>query len=319
MHDILDYRGNNFFACADWFQILEWTVGLDVVMLRNDVGAIPCRRVGRRLESLTHFYSVEYAPIGRWETLLGQVGHRLDLRYLHDPSIATVLRDHGFHTFRTPQHGNWVAHIDGSFASYFAQRPSQLRNTVKRRSKAIAKDHRLELVVLTKPERKHVADYVEVYDASWKEPEPFPEFIPELIACAAQFGVLRLGIAYLDGEPAAAQLWIVEAGRAVIYKLAYKERFKTTSVGSILSHEMFRHAIDVDGVTLVDYGIGDDAYKRAWMTERREVYQLTCFAPSVKGRLLAGAKRGLLALRARAASGGRPDRLRDGRAFGIDR
>src|SRR5690606_32614799 len=63
-------------------------------------------------------------------------------------------------------------------------------------------------------------------------------------------------------------------------------------------NEMFRHAIDVDGVTLVDFGVGDEAYKRDWMTKRREVYQLTCFAPSLKGRLLSLAKRGLLKLRA---------------------
>jgi CelD/BcsL family acetyltransferase involved in cellulose biosynthesis len=57
---------------------------------------------------------------------------------------------------------------------------------------------------------------------------------------------------------------------------------------------MFRRAIDEDRVRLIDYGTGDDAYKRDWMDERRQLWRLTAFnRRSLRG--LAGAARQLVA------------------------
>jgi len=75
---------------------------------------------------------------------------------------------------------------------------------------------------------------------------------------------------HIDGEPAAAQIWIVQNGVALIYKLAYDERFTDLSVGTVLTATLMRHVIDVDKVQEVDYLTGDDAYKRDWMSGRRE-------------------------------------------------
>src|SRR3989440_2029523 len=54
----------------------------------------------------------------------------------------------------------------------------------------------------------------------------------------------------------------VENGTAWIHKLAYDEAAKALSPGTILSMAMFRAAIDEDRVSRIDYGTGDDAYKR---------------------------------------------------------
>ena len=93
-----------------------------------------------------------------------------------------------------------------------------------------------------------------------------------------------MGIARIDGAAAAAQLWIVHGGVAAIYKLAYDERFGALSIGSLLTAHMMQHVIDIDGVQEVDYLMGDDAYKRDWMSQRRERWGLVAFNPySVDG------------------------------------
>jgi hypothetical protein len=290
MSSLLDYRGR-FFASRDWFQVLVQTTDVEPVIFASDEGVLPCKRENGRLASLTNFYSIEYEPIGAFETVLDRVGSELELRYLKDETIEQRIRDCGFSTYRFHQYANWTCPIESDFASYFAARPSRLRNTIKRRSKALMRDFRVELCVSTEPRAE---EFTEVYNASWKQPEPFPEFIPALMKAASRLGILRVGLAFLNGEPAAAQLWLVESGRAIIYKLAYKEKFKDTSVGAVLSHELFRYAIDVDHVSLIDYGVGDEPYKAEWMTERGEVFGLMCYDRSAAGRvksILANGKR----------------------------
>ena len=84
----------------------------------------------------------------------------------------------------------------------------------------------------------------------------------------------------------------------LIYKLAYKDSLRDYSVGSILSLEMFRQAIDEDRVEEIDYGVGSEPYKRDWMEDRRRLYGLVAFnlrTPS--GLVRAGFEKAKLALR----------------------
>src|SRR5690606_16979754 len=97
-------------------------------------------------------------------------------------------------------------------------------------------------------------------------------------------GRLRLGIALgktgeFDGQAIAAQMWTVEGDAAFIHKLAHRETAKPISPGSVLSAALFRHVIDNDRVSLIDFGTGDDAYKRDWMERVRPRYRLDMFRP----------------------------------------
>jgi CelD/BcsL family acetyltransferase involved in cellulose biosynthesis len=85
---------------------------------------------------------------------------------------------------------------------------------------------------------------------------------------------LRLGIASISGRPVAAQFWTVEGGTAFIHKLAHVEDARDHSPGSLLTAAMMERAIDVDRVSEVDFGTGDDPYKRDWMDSRRPRYRL---------------------------------------------
>lgn len=139
---------------------------------------------------------------------------------------------------------------------------------------------RIEMVTDANGLASAIADYQKVYSASWKVPEPYPEFIPGLLRACAECGVLRLGLLYINGQPAAAQIWIVHGGTASIFKLAYNERFAEHSAGTILTARLMQHVLDVDRVTEVDYLTGDDPYKRDWMSHRRELWGVMAFNPA---------------------------------------
>ena len=46
----------------------------------------------------------------------------------------------------------------------------------------------------------------------------------------------QLGVALIDGEPVAAQIWLVQQGRATIFKLAQDPAFDRQSPGTFLTH-----------------------------------------------------------------------------------
>ena len=119
-------------------------------------------------------------------------------------------------------------------------------------------------------------------------------FVPGLIRCCAQQGWLRLGVVWLQEQPVAAQLWIVAHGKAAIYKLAYDEAFKALGSGTVLTARLMRQVLEHDGVAEVDYLMGDDAYKRSWMSHRRERRGLVAHNPRTL-RGLTGAARETLA------------------------
>lgn len=178
--------------------------------------------------------------------------------------------------------GNWYLPTGGrSYREYFKSLPSITQNTVQRKTKKFEKSGRGEIQIVTGgPElEKAIAAYQAVYLASWKVPEPYPEFVPGLIRLCAREGWLRLGVVYVDGQPAASQLWVVTHGKAAIYKLAYDERYSELSVGSILTAKLMEYVLDNDRVAEIDYLTGDDPYKRQWMSHRRERWGIVAFNP----------------------------------------
>jgi CelD/BcsL family acetyltransferase involved in cellulose biosynthesis len=170
----------------------------------------------------------------------------------------------------------WVAHVKGkSFADYWEERPSQLRNTFKRKS------GKSEIVctVYTAFDETAWEAYESVYAQSWKPEEGSPAFLRDMAMSESAAGCLRLAVARIDGEPVAAQLWTVENDTALIHKLAYRSDLRDLSPGTILSEAIFRHVIDLDKVSLIDFGTGDDGYKKDWMDEAEPLMEVRLFNP----------------------------------------
>jgi CelD/BcsL family acetyltransferase involved in cellulose biosynthesis len=169
---------------------------------------------------------------------------------------------------------NWTVDVTGqSFADYWAARPGELRSTVKRKG---AKAD-LAITILDHFDEDAWADYESVYADSWKPEEGSNRFLRAMAEYEGAAGNLRLGIGRIDGNPVAAQLWTTENGVAIIHKLAHRDSAAEFSPGSLMSAAMFERAIDVDKVHLIDFGTGDDRYKRDWMDTRAPLFTLTLF------------------------------------------
>jgi CelD/BcsL family acetyltransferase involved in cellulose biosynthesis len=263
------------------------------------------------LSSMTNFYTMEFAPLLREGTVPSEVLPTLASGLFNDrprwsvltlnaldrdsntfQHLTAAMRSAGFVVHPRFQFGNWYEKTAGmSFDEYFSARPSVLRNTYRRRHNSLEKSGRAKYLLIAGMAglEEGIEAYARIYASSWKTPERYPDFIPEMMRVSARSGHLRLGILLIDGEPAAAQVWLVSHGRATIYKLAYDERFKQLSVGTLLTAHLMRHAIDVDRVAEVDYGSGDDAYKQDWMSSRRERWGITAYNPrTVRGALEIG-------------------------------
>lgn len=245
----------------------------------------------RRLTALANWYSFAWSPIflGAPDTrqqarLLENIARHLlrdqaqiNLYPLALPgSLIGAFRRAGWFAVQRPMGGRYLLHVDGrDFTSYWAQRPGRLRNQVRRKARL----GRYDLSIHDKLTDTLWQDYVDVQAHSWKAPEPGLNFLRTMAQRESDAGTLRLGFARLDGRAVATQLWTVEHGTALIHKLAHDSTQDEGSPGTLLSHAMFAHAIDQDRVATIDYGTGDNDYKREWMDERIPLHQIDLFNP----------------------------------------
>jgi hypothetical protein len=188
------------------------------------------------------------------------------------PLLAGFARA-GMLAARFAHFGNW--HLDlgeRDWTGYLAGRPGELRETIRRRLARAGRDPTIafELIESEAGLAEGIAAYAAVYAQSWKQPEPYPEFGPALLAAAATTGVLRLGVLRQGGEPIAAQYWTVSAGTATLHKLAHDERERALSPGTVLTALMLRRLIEHECVRALDFGRGDDSYKAGWTGQRRQ-------------------------------------------------
>ncbi|HEV2677308.1 MAG TPA: GNAT family N-acetyltransferase [Aliidongia sp.] len=266
-------------------------------LLLQRPGSVP----GRQLRSLANYYSCAHAALLRPDVdaataLTAVVAEVLGERPRWDSLLLTVLDpaaddftalDAAFRRFGMVVRpyfdcGVWYQQTQGlSFAGYVAGLPSQLRNTWTRKRRKLAGSPRLRLTYCAGEDGLDdaIAAYEAVYRASWKEPEPNPGFMPALMRACAVLGALRLAVYHLDGEPAAAQFWIVWRGRATIFKLAHDERFIEHSLGTLLTMELMERVLENDRPIEIDFGHGDDAYKKLWLPLRRERWGLLAANP----------------------------------------
>jgi hypothetical protein len=159
-----------------------------------------------------------------------------------------------------------------SFDAYYRQLPSQLRNTVKRRSKKLLAAHKYDISIVTTLADfpKAFEAYKFIYQQSWKGEEFSFAFIEQVCRAAIDKDKLRLGLLSINGEPAAAQLWFLQEGSASIFKLAYSPKYREFSVGSILSMAISEHVIEQDRTRMIEFGMGSEPYKKDWLAKKRQ-------------------------------------------------
>ncbi|WP_179504474.1 MULTISPECIES: GNAT family N-acetyltransferase [unclassified Sphingomonas] len=191
--------------------------------------------------------------------------------------MARAFRTAGWVVAVEPAHVNRHMALDGQdFATWWATRPGALRATVRRKGASGA----VQCRVGTAFDAGDWAAYEAIYAASWKPAEGDPAFLRAVAQGESAAGALRLGVATLNGQPVAAQMWSVEAGTAFIHKLAHRQDARGASPGTLLSAAMFAHVIDRDGVRAIDFGTGDDPYKADWMDQARTRWRLHAHHPA---------------------------------------
>lgn len=222
-----------------------------------------------------------------------------------DPDISSIgaaLARRGWYLRRYFCFGNWYLPCEGvSFQSYMGQRDSKLHNTWTRKSKRFfaGSGNSVEIVSSLSEVDRAMDAYDSIYSKSWKNAEPYPNFVRAWAKVCAHRGWLRLGIASVDGVPIAAQFWFTVDRRAYIFKLAYDEDYSRWSAGTVLSAKMFEHSLDVDHVIEIDYLTGDDPYKKTWMSHRRERVGIIAHNPRTLRGLVFSIKEFAAATRAR--------------------
>ena len=120
-----------------------------------------------------------------------------------------------------------------------------------------------------------LTDYHTIYSASWKADEQYASLLNAVTINLSVRDWTRLAVLYIDGKPAAAQLWFVVEGKASIFRLAYAEEWKRYSSGSILTAYLMHYVIDIDKVEEIDFLTGNEAYKQDWMSVRRQRYRVS--------------------------------------------
>jgi hypothetical protein len=264
---------------------------------------------GRTARAYAAWYSLRFDAVGDRgadvmtslaQAVRGSGITRIELAPVATPSpLRKAFKRAGWLVFPRPRTGNWRIATEGmDFAAYWAARPAQLRNTAKRRAKSAG----LDIEIYDRFDDHAWADYESVYRESWKPEEGSFPFLRALARQEGAAGTLRLGVARKDGRPVAVQLWLIENKEATIHKLAYAEGAKAMSPGTLLGMEMFRRALDVDHVRAIDYGTGDDGYKKDWMGERRVLWQIEAFNPRTLRGLAGAARAAASALVRRARS-----------------
>lgn len=281
------------FDRAEWFALLADS-GLAPLIAtvgsQEALAALALTEANGRIEPLRNWYSFTWRPQapdgGAGDALLRDLARalrqrapRITLWPVPDEDgsatrLEAALREVGWWVAREQCDHNHVLPVRGrSFAEYWAERPGRMRTTLKRKARKV------EVEILTRFEGRTWAEYADIYAASWKPEEGDPGLLRRFAEDEGAAGRIRLGIARTEGKAIAAQFWTVESGIAYIHKLAHREEYKSLSAGTTLSAALFEYVINTDRVDLVDFGTGDDPYKRDWMEEDRPRYRIDALDP----------------------------------------
>jgi len=271
-----------------WFEMLARTTlacgeqAIIVVALLDGSprGALPLVRTRGGLRALTAPYTTVFAPplgepeiayeLGRCASQYVPSTLRLDGLDAAEPASAAFLDGlsrAGLASARYGGFANWYEPV-GDFESWWNRRPSRLKATVRRKLAAASKQD-ATFALVSGDFDEPIAAYEDIYGRSWKTAEPHPGFVRAMVAALAREGLVRMGVMKLGGRPVAAQIWLVCGRRATIFKLAHREDAAALSPGTLLTYRMARALIAADQLCEIDFGRGDDAYKRDWLSSVR--------------------------------------------------
>lgn len=320
----------DFFASRTWYDTAlahALPASAQPLLAADPAVLLVLLREAGRISALTTPYTLDWRPLaaaGTNQSSLRAAGQALARAIGFGPPVRLDALDDaaselapllaGFASggrlaLRYAHFGNWHRALppDLTWDTYLAARPPTLRTTIGRKLNRARRTLRFEHAEAPGAALETGIDaYEDVRARSWKPHEPFPAFDRALMRAAAVEGTLRLGVlrAATDGKPVAAQYWIVSGGgahprRAAVLKLAHAEDARDASPGTVLTAMMIRALIEEDRVNELDFGRGDDAYKRQWAECRRQRIGVLLVDPRHPAGIAALARHAAGRLRAR--------------------
>ena len=290
----LELGGWSPFARPEWFALLEEAgASPSIALARHDGQAVALPLTsdnGNGLRGLTNWYAFTWSELGTVDAERGRLLAELarDLasrtsRVTFDKvpdedetasRLARAFRQSGWIVAQEACDTNHILEVRGrNFTEYLSGRPGPLRTTLKRKAKKVG------IEIFKHFEQDAWTSYESVYEESWKPAEGDKALLRRFAETEGAAGRLRLGLAWYQDKVVAAQFWTVEHGTAWIHKLAHRDSAKPLSAGTTLTAALFEHVIERDRVQRVDFGTGNDPYKRDWMEQVRPRYRLTCWRP----------------------------------------
>jgi Acetyltransferase (GNAT) domain len=184
------------------------------------------------------------------------------------PAIIAALRRHGMWVQLYNHARNRFADVGGmSAAEYLEQRPRALRETLDLNTRLLMQGGRGEFHFPCTPELVEDAwgTVMRVVDRNPPDVavEP-PDYLRAVIDTAAATGTLRLGIFMLDGQPAAMQLWVINARTARCLRIWEAEDRRTFPIDEILTQLMAVCLIDGDRVERLEFGEINEEFAAEW-------------------------------------------------------
>lgn len=296
-----------FYLTKFWFDTLNKYVFSDCTRVNLESNGLTLAHVKttvpfkflklNTLKSLTNYYSPDFLP----EQFSGaekageiysfyednQSLRQYDLidlaplSELNADSVMNELDKLGFFCEKYQMSANWTHPGITSTEDFWALRPNRMKNILKSKKIKLQRDHKYEIKILDEKNIDNfqlmLGHYHDVYNKSWKNNEPYTDFIDDIALEEHKKGKLRMGILYYDDVAVAAQIWFVHHQTAYIFKLSYDNVYRTESFGTILMEALFNHVINQDKVTTVDFLTGDDKYKADWMTTSRPLFGIKAY------------------------------------------
>jgi len=208
--------------------------------------------------------------------------------------------------------------LDGGFDAYLASRSPQLRNTLRRRARALEREGAQVVAVAQDQPDRLVDDLRRLHQAQFGASSGFlPAFAAFARAAPAgiERGELRFAQVRAGGRAVAVEVWFEVAGRLSFYqggRHTADRRF--SGAGTVLMGRVVERACR-EGLAEIDLLRGQEPYKWDWAGQARPVYRIRAAlgapARAALGLLEAGerARRGLgRARRAARRLGGVPSR-----------
>ena len=280
--------------------------GQVILPLLTPLGRSGCKVSDRQLGpnsgmSMTNYQSACYGPITNQsgealtESLEQLARHlkaegfnildfnHLDVAIPANASMRPAFKRAGFAVHDYVDEPIVLEDIDGrNYEGFMKDRSSKLRRNVGRLRRKLEQAGEVRFVMEAGGPNlaQAITDYETVQKASWKDGETYRDHVPALIEAAADAGLLRLGLLYLNDRPVATDLTIISDGNVTGKKGHFDEEMRKHNVGDILTSYMFEHLIDTDRAKSVDFGKSAAPYKLKWVSQQRPMHGFVAFDPS---------------------------------------